>query len=231
LRHLGRRGNLEVVNEPVDIKRIVSSVEGRSEARKKLMVDKDRFVWAMAGTLDPNKNPLLFMELAREMAKRNVKAHFLWIGGGGGRGYRVFVEGVAKVHEARGNISWVGARTDDYYDYLNAADGFVLTSSRDSFPLTMIEAAALGKPIVSFDSGGVKEFVRPEMGMVIDSWDPQDLVQAMLGVMTGEILCDPAVARTRAEMFDAPLQAKKWLATMREYFDSPAHEPATSGSG
>ena len=223
LRHLGRTGDLEIVNEPVDLKRIVTSVEGTNEARRKLSVGNDVFVWAMSGTLDPNKNPLLFMQVAKEMVDRKFKTHFVWIGGGAGRGYRLFVEGVSKLNEA-GNVSWVGARTDDYYDYLNAADGFVLTSSRDSFPLTMIEAAALGKPIVSFNSGGVKEFVLPGMGMVIDSWGPQDLTQAMMGIMRGEIAFDPELARSQAKKFDAPLQAKQWQGVMRDFFDRLASE-------
>jgi glycosyltransferase involved in cell wall biosynthesis len=219
MRQLGRKDNLEVVYEPIDIGKIVSSAERAEEVRRKLNIDKDKFVWAMSGTLDPNKNPPLFMALASEMLERKVKAHFMWIGGGGGRGYRLFIEGASRSRVIE-NISWVGARTGDYYDYLNAADGFVLTSFRDSFPLTMIEAAALGKPIVSFDSGGVREFVQPGMGVVINSWNRPDLTQAMIQVMTGEIACDPGASRAQAAKFDAPLQAGRWQDVMRSYFNS-----------
>lgn len=222
LRQLGRKENLEVLYEAVDLKRIVTSPQRAEEVREKLNIDKDTFVWAMSGTLDPNKNPLQFLELADELSERKVKAHFMWIGGGAGLGYRRFVEGASNLSlHPRENLSWVGARTDDYYDYLNAADGFVLTSIRDSFPLTMIEAAALGKPIVSFDSGGVREFVQPGMGVVITSRNSSDLAQAMIQIMTGEISCDPDILREQAERFDASLQARLWHQMMRSYFAAP----------
>jgi glycosyltransferase involved in cell wall biosynthesis len=217
MRRVGRKDNLEVIYESVNIGKIISSAERAEEVRNKLNISKDKFVWAMSGTLDPNKNPPLFIQLAREMLEKQINAHFMWIGGGGGRGYRHFIEGESQSRSTE-NISWVGVRTGDYYDYLNAADGFVLTSFRDSFPLTMIEAAALGKPIVSFDSGGVREFVQPRMGVVINSWNHSDLAQAMLEVMTGEIVCDPGVSRARAAEFDAPLQAQRWQQVMRSYF-------------
>ncbi|MDX6443617.1 MAG: hypothetical protein QOH71_691 [Blastocatellia bacterium] len=214
---LGRKENLEVLYEAIDLKKIVTSPEASEAVREKLNISKSTFVWAMSGTLDPNKNPIQFIELAREMAERKLNAHFIWIGAGG-TGYPLFVEGVFRSQTELENLSWVGARTDDYYDYLNAADGFVLTSYRDSFPLTMLEAAALGKPIVSFDSGGVTEFVKPGMGVVIGSWDPADLTQAMIKVMTGEIPCDPNTSRTQAEKFDASIQARRWQEVMKSYF-------------
>ena len=217
LRQLGRRGALEVCRETVALQDVVSSAEGARAVRRRLNVDDGTFLWAMSGSIDPNKNPIAFMDAAREMARRGRDAHFMWLGGGG-RGYRPYVEGRSELLGLGGRVSWVGARRDDYYDHLNAADGFVLTSLRDSFPLVMIEAAALGKPIVSFNSGGVREFVRPGMGVVIDSWNTSDLCDALAAVMNGETPFDPAVARARAAEFDVRPQASRWEEIMRAHF-------------
>lgn len=217
LRQLGRADDLEVCYGSVEVSDVVSSAERARAVRRSLNVGENTFVWAMSGSIDPNKNPHAFLELARELLGRGLDVHFIWLGGGG-RGYRPFVEGRTELLRLGERVSWVGARVEDYYDYLNAADAFVLTSFRDSFPLVLVEAAALGKPIVSFNSGGVKEFVRPGMGAVTDSWNPSDLAELMSGLMRGEVEFDPRVARARAEEFDAPAQARRWEEVMLAYF-------------
>jgi glycosyltransferase involved in cell wall biosynthesis len=215
LRQLGRKENLEICYEPVDVKNIVTTTESAEFVRAQLGVNRDTFVWAMSGSLDPNKNPVAFLEVAGEMQKRGLDVHFMWIGGGG-KGYRPFVEGKAEALNVSDIVSWVRPKAEDYYDYLNAADAFVLTSFRDSFPLVMIEVAALGKPIVSFKSGGVQEFVLPGMGEVIDSWNVPDLTEAMLRVMRKETYLDPVVSRKQAEEFDVSVQVKHWEAIMEK---------------
>lgn len=219
LSRLGRDDRLEVCHEPVELSRVASDADKARAVRASLGVGDDTFVWAMSGSLDPNKNPLLFAELAREMSARGHKVHFVWIGGGGGRGYGPFVESAARALGAAGKVSWVGARADDYYDYLNAADGFVLTSFKESFSIVTVEAAYLGKVVVAFNCGGVKEIIRDGMGEVIDSWNRDDLVAAMERAMRGELNFDPDVARQQVLRFDAPVLVKRWENIMRSYFD------------
>ena len=217
-RKLGRQAAMEVLHNPVETRNIVSSNERARAVRKHLNVDEDTFIWAMSGTIDPNKNPVLFAELAREMISRGHKVHFVWIGGGMGRGYKLFAEGTARDLNVADRISWVGPRSDDYYDYLQAADGFVLTSFKESFSIVTVEAAYLGKPVVAFDCGGVKEIIKDRMGVIVDSWNRADLVTAMENTMKGEINFDPGFARTQALKFDAPRQATQWQSIMRAHF-------------
>jgi glycosyltransferase involved in cell wall biosynthesis len=221
LRRLGRGDRLEVCHEPVELGRVVSDGERARAIRAELGVGDETFVWAMSGSLDPNKNPLLFAELARDMVGRGHKVHFVWIGGGGGRGYRPYVEGAAESFNVADRVSWVGARAEDYYDYLNAADGFVLTSYKESFSIVTVEAAYLGKVVVAFNCGGVKEIIGEGMGVVIDSWNRADLIAAMERAMRGELNFDPAAAREQALRFNAPVLVKRWENIMRAYFGSP----------
>jgi glycosyltransferase involved in cell wall biosynthesis len=81
-----------------------------------------------------------------------------------------------------------------------------------------IEAAYLGKPVVSFNSGGVKEFIREGMGIVVDSWNDCDLIQAMLRVMNRDIPFDAALAKSRAAEFSVDVQGKRWLDLLTNYF-------------
>jgi len=104
----------------------------------------------------------------------------------------------------------LGAKSEDYYNYLALADGLVLTSREDPFPLIMIEAAALGMPIAAFNSGGVKEFVKEGMGIVIDSNNTEDLVLAMNKIMRQEVKLDNAISVSRANDFDVKVQVQSW---------------------
>jgi len=218
-RTLGRRDGIEVCYETINPAGIKWD-DGNSRAlRRSLGIGDNTFVWAMSGTLDPNKNPLRFIELAGQMLENNLDVHFVWLGGGD-TGYGVYVREKAQELDLDKKVTFLGARAADYHDWLNAADGLALTSSRDSFPLVGLEAAYIGKPIVSFNSGGVKEMVSEGMGVVVDSFNNADLVRAMAAVMKGEISFDPRISKERVQEFFVDVQGERWMNVMREYFAS-----------
>jgi hypothetical protein len=73
---------------------------------------------------------------------------------------------------------------------LALSDIFCLTSREDPFPLVMLEAAALGKPVVCFDrAGGASEFCALGGGLAVPYLD----VEAMARTC-GELLADPVPA-------------------------------------
>src|SRR5262249_47561995 len=74
-----------------------------------------------------------------------------------------------------------------------------------------VEAAYLGKPVVTFDCGGVTEFLKPGMGVVVQkSRNATDLAAAMRQVMGGDVEFDPQLARARAARFDVALNVAAW---------------------
>lgn len=215
-RTLGRESGVEVCYETINPGKIVWD-EGRArEIRRGLGVGDETFVWAMSGTLDPNKSPLRFVEIAAGMVRAGLDVHFVWIGGSQ-NGHSLYARRRAEELGVADKVSWLGQRGSDYYDHLYAADGFVLTSFNDSFPIVLMEAAYLGKPIVSFNSGGVREFVREGMGAVVDSLNNSDLTAAMAAFTRGEASFDPRAARSRALEFDIAAQGDRWERVVREY--------------
>jgi glycosyltransferase involved in cell wall biosynthesis len=138
--------------------------------------------------------------------------------GGGNSGYALYVEQMTQESGFAGKISFIGERTDDYYDWLNLANGVVITSSKESFSLVAVEAAYLGKPVVSFANGGISEIIREGMGVVVNSWNDTDLIQAMVRVMNGEISFDRSIAENRTREFSIEKQGPGWLNLLTKYF-------------
>ncbi|HYE95762.1 MAG TPA: glycosyltransferase family 4 protein [Rubricoccaceae bacterium] len=213
LERFGAR-NVVLQHSMVDTRAVAPSPEGPRAARRALGIPDDAFVWAMSGRFDYRKGPDLFFEAAQHFAGEN--AHFLWIGHIPNEGFARYMSKRIATELPHAHV--LDHLADGYYDHLAVCDGFVLTSREDPFPLVMLEAAALGKPLVSFPSGGVAEFLQPEMGTVVDSWNVRDLVAAMRTYMGANPPFDPSAARARAEAFSVEAQVPKWARLMRGSF-------------
>jgi len=215
-RVLGRRENIQICSGAIDINEAKSEPKRAQTIRQSLDISPDAFVWAMAGSRDPNKNPIGFVRIANRLLKRASETYFLWVGGRD-TSHSQYAKALARTLNIDHKIVWLPERTNDYFDYLNVADGFVLTSLNESLSIVTLEAAALGKPFVSFDSGGPKEIFRDGMGAIVDSWNVEDMVEAMIGVMNGDIYLNADVSRERAGEFDISTMVKQWESIMRTY--------------
>ncbi|ODS83770.1 MAG: hypothetical protein ABS46_05665 [Cytophagaceae bacterium SCN 52-12] len=172
-----------------------------------------QFAWIMSGVPSERKGFDFFPEIAGLLDDENT--HLIWVGGGGARdGYISWVENRISSLRSRTRIHLAGRQKEKYDQYLHAADGFILTSRQDPFPLVMIEAAALGKPIVSFPSGGVSELMIEGMGSVTEDISPKQMALEMKKIMNGEIVCDPAVSRQRMAEYDISKGMEAWNRVM-----------------
>lgn len=88
---------------------------------------------------------------------------------------------------------------DDPLPLVAAADVFVLPAREDAFPLVCVEAAALGRPIVTFDNGGAAELVaRADCGTVAPALDVDALARAIVGLAASSDRRELAGDRGRA---------------------------------
>jgi len=214
----GRKDNIKICYPGIDLKTIKPDNSKILEIRQKLEIDRSAFIWVMSGMLDNNKNPVKFVDICHEIIRRGHNVHFIWIGGGSESGYSLFAQKKAEFLGLKNKITWAGKLTKNYYDYLNTGDGFLLTSTYDSFPLVMIENAYLGKPIVGFNSGGIREFINNEkIGKVVRTFRTNSIADIMINVMTNKQLCDSAIAKKRAEEFSISVQLPKWEKIIDNY--------------
>lgn len=108
------------------------------------------------GRLEPEKNPLRFIEVIKEaqQTKNDIKA--LIIGNGS---LEKDVQEKIKQHELEKNIKMLGF-VNNPFPYLNKTKVLVLTSHYEGIPISVLEALALNKPVVSTDVGGISEIIK-----------------------------------------------------------------------
>jgi glycosyltransferase involved in cell wall biosynthesis len=76
-------------------------------------------------------------------------------------------------------VSFLGARLD-VPDLVNAADLAIHASVKpEPFGLVVVEAMALGKPVIGASTGGPAEVLTPDCGITHDVRDPGQLARAL----------------------------------------------------
>ena len=80
-----------------------------------------------------------------------------------------------------GRVRFLGARSrTEVLELFRAADASVLTSAWENFPHTVVEALAVGTPVIGTAVGGVAEVVRDgENGLLVPAGDPDAFAEAL----------------------------------------------------
>lgn len=191
----------------IDLDEIKPTPERAEALRREWGVKPGDFVWVMSGTTSERKGFDLLPDLAAALDDPTI--HLVWVG-------RASSDGMVYLTEKRcaqsntTKIHLVGAKKEDYFNHLAAADGFMLTSRQEPLGLVMVEAAWLGKPIVAFDSGGPSEFVVENIGTVIPNLDIEKFAQAMQTWRANPAAFDAARAKSRAAEFSSALGMSHW---------------------
>jgi len=145
---------------------------GRDELRRELRLDGR--VLAFAGRLGPQK--ALGVALEAIAAVPDVT---LVVAGDGPE--RAALEGQAIQLGLEGRSRFLGSLSrDDVLRLFRAADGSVLSSAWENFPHTVVEALAVGCPVIATAVGGVPEVVRDgENGLLVPPNDVASLTAAI----------------------------------------------------
>jgi glycosyltransferase involved in cell wall biosynthesis len=134
---------------------------------------------------------------------------------------------------ADGLIEYLGT-VEDVRPIIHEADAVLLPSYREGTPRTLIEAASLGKPIITTDVPGCRETVRHNFnGFLCKVKDAQDLADKMKVMMTiGEPMLRKMGANSRllaVEKFDETIVIKKYEKAIRRTLEiEPEFETALS---
>lgn len=141
--------------------------------------DKVRFL--MCGRILVEKGVREYFEAAREIKSRFPEAEFAYVGPfDEGNPAAIQKEEIEELNSC-GHVELTGF-TEDVRPFFRDCSVFVLPSYREGTPRTVLEAAAMGRPIITTNGpGGCKQTVKDgETGYLVPIKDRDALVDAML---------------------------------------------------
>lgn len=180
----------------VDVNHVLAAPNGSGKLREELGLGPSARVVVGSGVIGWRQGADTFVQVTRTLLglcpDRDVR--FFWIGDR----VRDNPEGEAwLVHDVKalgldGRIRVV-ADAPNPLDYYRLADVFVSTSREDALPHACLEASLLDTPVVSFDTGGMRDFLGGGAGFIVPYLD----VVAMATIV-GELLDDASHGRSAA---------------------------------
>ena len=137
----------------------------------------DALIIMACGTADLRKGVDRFRELAALMADAGDAQRLRWVWVGRADDLELAPRG--------GVVDFVG-EVEDPVSVIAACDVFVVPARADPFPLAVLEAMALGKPIVAFAVGGIPEQLG-DTGVLVPPGDVSSMASAI-----HDLIIDPA---------------------------------------
>ena len=125
----------------------------------------------------------------------------------------------AQIAEAglQDTVQLLGFRTDAQA-LIQAGDIFVLPSLAEPFGLVILEAMALGRPVIATDAGGPPEIIENgETGLLVPPSDPPALAAAIRRLLTDRKATE-AMGRRGRERFEARFTAARMAQDMLELY-------------
>ena len=130
------------------------------------------------------KRPLLWLDAACQIKNElGDRVQFRMIGDG--PLFETAINYAEKIG-LKDDVEFMGYR-DDVNNQLKQLDIFLLTSSIEGLPNVLIEAQAMGIPVVSTNVGGAREtFIDMTSGKLVHSSDPVNLANAVIEVLESD---------------------------------------------
>jgi glycosyltransferase involved in cell wall biosynthesis len=152
---IGRPGQVSVVPLGIDLDRFTDAESRRHILRRELGAGDEDVLVGIVGRLTEIKNHRLFLQSAALWQKRFTAAghsvRFLVIGDGH---LRQELEQMVRTNGLAESVQFLGLRHDLEIVY-PGLDIVALTSHNEGTPLSLIEAMANRRPVLSTDAGGV----------------------------------------------------------------------------
>jgi glycosyltransferase involved in cell wall biosynthesis len=157
----------------------------------------DSFHIGSVGRLFPVKNFSLFLKVAAKLQKRNRKVRFSILGDGP---LKEELIREARDFKILDTVEFLQPRPDPSA-YYRSLDVYLNTSVSEGIPLSILEAMALGKPVVASRVGGIPEIISSEEnGFLVDALEEEKFVEPILRLIENKELRKQIGNRAKARI-------------------------------
>ena len=168
--------------------------------------------------LHPRKRVMAFAQMARLLVERGISSRFVVVGPDEGdlAALRAFIA----THAMLDLLSYEGAVPyDQVRDRLRRSAVYVLPSVNEPFPVTVLEAMAVGTPCVITDTCGLAPYFEEDTAGLVTDGTPDKMAEAVESLITDSALRDSVIknaARTVEERFSIGAVVETLLAYYRK---------------
>lgn len=167
-------GNIAGVDTSWFLPSMATVVASGKDLRKQLGISPDDFVFVFVGRLNKDKG---LLELMQAFVDLPASAHLLLVGGlDASAPIAATVVSAMRNHPRVHELGFV----HDVRPALCAANVLVLPSYREGFPNVVLQAGAMGLPVIATNINGCNEVIEPALnGWLVRPKDAGDLLKAM----------------------------------------------------
>ncbi len=211
LRQAGYNKKIFLFQEPIDTDDISFDSSYFLDLRNKY-----DFILGMSGVFCNFKGARLVTKIASYLKQRNIA--LIWLGKILDTGLTALI--MRQIKNLRlDNFVLIGEKDGkEYYSILNQIDGMLFTSIEDTYPIAVLEALYLQKPVITFNSGGVSEMIKEGMGRVVPLYDFDALFQAIDDLVNNRIKINRELMRNFALHHDIKSRIQTFEAILQEGF-------------
>lgn len=197
-----------VIYNGIDISKFAPS-EKFENIREKLLINADDIVIGFVGRLVPAKGLEYLIEVISYLKEEFKNIKLLIVGEGSLLGN---LKDKARENGIHDRVIFTGQRRD-VPDILHCMDIFVIPSIAEGIPNALLEAMAMGKPIIATKVGGIPEIIEDGFnGLLVPPRDSGVLAAAIKTLIDNRQLAVKIgqTARDFAQNFSITATAQKW---------------------
>lgn len=177
------RERFHVVWNGIDIDAIQARIEAcKTDYRSEFFDAEGVKVACLVGNVKPSKDYELALRVADTLTRTNPEWRVVFIGGPAPNpAHAEYVERVNSMFRAgafEGRAHFAGLRKD-VFEIVSRCDVLFSTSRNEGFPNAVLEAMAIGTPVVTTDYSDIRRIL-PESWQVISSRAPDEIAAAIL---------------------------------------------------
>lgn len=156
---------ISVIYNTLDFTKMVS--RDRAVARKEFQWEASAVLLGHVGTYTPTKGQDIAIEVMNRIVRDIPQACLILVGADPVRYRKVLSERVRELG-LTGKVQFFD-RVDDMTLFLSALDLFLFPSATEGFGLAVLEAAAMGVPVVAYATEGIQEIFEDTRGVYLVS--------------------------------------------------------------
>lgn len=139
-----KKGKVTILPNAIDPERFTFSESTRREVRAQYGIKDDDFVIGHVGRFFPEKNHKFIVELISEYSQKNSNCKLLLVGNGP---LQTEIQDLVKQKGIDDRVIFAGLQKD-VVGFYSAMDVLLLPSTREAFPMTLVEAQYNGLPCI-----------------------------------------------------------------------------------